>query len=101
MIIARAIISIHALVKRATTSWKAINAKCEISIHALVKRATIIAPNFAGCSSNFNPRPREEGDLKLRLLDGLTYISIHALVKRATRYFFQSIHAKRFQSTPS
>ena len=78
-----------------------------ISIHALVKRAT----NFAIISDtviwHFNPRPREEGDLTLSKASrvssvfqstpswrgrhnkdvhtlGRWYISIHALVKRAT-----------------
>ena len=44
----------------------------------------ICATLFPKKCGHFNPRPREEGDL----LDGLTYerlaISIHALVKRAT-----------------
>ena len=36
---------------------------------------------------HFNPRPRKEGDLKQCLRHRLTIaISIHALVKRATRY---------------
>ena len=34
---------------------------------------------------DFNPRPREEGDDTLNIInDILPYISIHALVKRAT-----------------
>ena len=55
-------ISIHALVKRATVHpvnfccWKL------ISIHALVKRATIFLVTFLGIVCYFNPRPREEGD---------------------------------------
>ena len=55
-------ISIHALVKRATT---APNGRCTspvISIHALVKRATAV----------------------YQRIDYLASISIHALVKRAT-----------------
>ena len=57
-----ALISIHALVKRATTVP---NGRCTspvISIHALVKRAT-----------------SADG-----VLSGWKFISIHALVKRAT-----------------
>ena len=56
------LISIHALVKRATVAgnWKMSGIK--ISIHALVKRATLM---------------REHYDL-------VDFISIHALVKRAT-----------------
>ena len=38
-----------------------------ISIHALVKRATYGILLDKRHSSNFNPRPREEGDLYLRL----------------------------------
>ena len=34
-----------------------------ISIHALVKRATLHLHNIDLTSCNFNPRPREEGDL--------------------------------------
>ena len=33
-----------------------------ISIHALVKRATIGATSVISYGINFNPRPREEGD---------------------------------------
>ena len=33
-----------------------------ISIHALVKRATLGADGWVGDFFNFNPRPREEGD---------------------------------------
>ena len=55
-----------------------------ISIHALVKRATQTLPDPEQIKIDFNPRPREEGDLRFGL--GFTYtdISIHALVKRAT-----------------
>ena len=59
-----------------------------ISIHALVKRATGRYVYFERLSSDFNPRPREEGDFAP---SGLTWssnsISIHALVKRATKAF--------------
>ena len=117
-------ISIHALVKRAThaATDKALDAM--ISIHALVKRATCGYFRRKQDRNNFNPRPREEGDLTKKAGIALARISIHALVKRATYYFppnFQlaviSIHAlvKRatyvtvegkftivlFQSTPS
>ena len=55
-------ISIHALVKRATTYRPSSKSAQFISIHALVKRATnngvIIYNNYL----HFNPRPREEGD---------------------------------------
>ena len=35
-------------------------------------------------TSNFNPRPREEGDLTVYTKVSSVHISIHALVKRAT-----------------
>ena len=57
------LISIHALVKRATLLDRIIVARFSISIHALVKRAT--------CGTN-----------KSQLSH---IISIHALVKRATK----------------
>ena len=58
------IISIHALVKRATTLNIIGDILPYISIHALVKRAT--CGNFVKIrhANDFNPRPREEGDLK-------------------------------------
>ena len=56
----------------------------DISIHALVKRATGRTHWKGLVIKYFNPRPREEGDLKkLRYMITL-HISIHALVKRAT-----------------
>ena len=36
-----------------------------ISIHALVKRATIERKMIVGANRNFNPRPRKEGDSAL------------------------------------
>ena len=57
-----AVISIHALVKRATVTRLVVNSDFDISIHALVKRAT--NPVVEVTSHNT--------------------ISIHALVKRAT-----------------
>ncbi len=33
-----------------------------ISIHALVKRATLLIVFASGVARDFNPRPREEGD---------------------------------------
>ena len=55
-------ISIHALVKRATVVNNYIKVAGEISIHALVKRATIYKDNNIMLNTDFNPRPREEGD---------------------------------------
>ena len=73
------VISIHALVKRATFSGLYAHHTYQISIHALVKRATD----------------------NLKLGYGGTKISIHALVKRATFDFGYLIPDKQFQSTPS
>ncbi len=42
------------------------DAKFIISIHALVKRATVFCLFANGLSLDFNPRPREEGDRGLR-----------------------------------
>ena len=57
------VISIHALVKRATQCWAEALHLFKISIHALVKRATLATiDNFVQ-----------------------VIISIHALVKRATK----------------
>ena len=61
-----------------------------ISIHALVKRATTFRAIIAVRYSDFNPRPREEGDDWDANFPDMYDISIHALVKRAT-----------FQSSPS
>ena len=58
-------ISIHALVKRATVFTKAQYNKDNISIHALVKRATTVGSRWRLMFVDFNPRPREEGDCVL------------------------------------
>ena len=109
--------------KRATGRYNSTVDICAISIHALVKRATGYLAGALSKVSNFNPRPREEGDLteKSRSYPPSNFnprpreegdprghrrtapvrsISIHALVKRATeircvhRTFKQiSIHA--------
>ena len=62
-IIAFLCISIHALVKRATIFTQVRYNIDNISIHALVKRATSASAGTAWKIMNFNPRPREEGDL--------------------------------------
>ena len=73
-------ISIHALVKRATTNTGDYSAASVISIHALVKRAT------RSC----------------RLGGEYRDISIHALVKRATYLNHHNrLPLAEFQSTPS
>ena len=58
-------ISIHALVKRATTQITGKEICVCISIHALVKRATNSTLSILKAEANFNPRPREEGDLTI------------------------------------
>ena len=58
-----------------------------ISIHALVKRATQATPKYHHTYSHFNPRPREEGDIDGFQTIGKYTISIHALVKRATKNY--------------
>ena len=62
------VISIHALMKRATQGVKQQILYYGISIHALVKRATdrAIAPQVI--IRHFNPRPREEGDYYFQIL---------------------------------
>ena len=93
-------ISIHALVKRATKDSSDSSLPHAISIHALVKRATAEKSRKIGNKNDFNPRPREEGDLVTAERDVQVFISIHALVKRATYElendfcnFIISIHA--------
>ena len=56
-------ISIHALVKRATKRKLRRCTHTRISIHALVKRATAAFVVAYGGKIYFNPRPRKEGDL--------------------------------------
>ena len=87
------IISIHALVKRATC-YPTIRADARtISIHALVKRATLCKFCKTIGAVYFNPRPRKEGDRTTGVLLLLYRISIHALVKRATPlYSFSSLN---------
>ena len=71
--------------KRATHRFATAGEVAVISIHALVKRATRQDTVIRNCCSYFNPRPREEGDLlPFGAERKKRYISIHALVKRAT-----------------
>ena len=80
------VISIHALVKRATEGAKFALSTFAISIHALVKRATSFVPAEHLLVRHFNPRPREEGDPTFFIIPCRgCKISIHALVKRATQ----------------
>ena len=116
-------ISIHALVKRATykpptrqcaikfqstPSWRGRQHKAvaafddlKISIHALVKRATTVHFSRYNYVLDFNPRPREEGDIVGNVVTDGVDISIHALVKRATDGGLSNVTISVFQSTPS
>ena len=70
--------------KRATRKGKTLVGLFRISIHALVKRATTKFIIKLYTILNFNPRPREEGDGDPLVTAFYDIISIHALVKRAT-----------------
>ena len=48
--------------KRATDKNYNIDIGAKISIHALMKRATTILLIITQCQIDFNPRPHEEGD---------------------------------------
>ena len=83
--ISKLVISIHALMKRATALKQLADYKQGISIHALMKRATKSLFNGHCKRYYFNPRPHEEGDRSFyKCLIFLSTISIHALMKRAT-----------------
>ena len=98
----RNVISIHALVKRATAYTDFLTRNLGISIHALVKRATIAVLVKNVAYFDFNPRPREEGDRFIVYIIPCLCISIHALVKRATGGVdISNISHIVFQSTPS
>ena len=68
-----------------------------------MKRATFSALSTDGAELNFNPHPREEGDVAAATMAvGAFAISIHALVKRATFVNkLRCIVKITFQSTPS
>ena len=66
------------------TQFTSVYTRQLISIHALVKRATPSALLAGYQSNDFNPRPREEGDVLAKNAQSIKEISIHALVKRAT-----------------
>ncbi len=56
--------------KRATDLLAVVSFNELISIHALVKRATASNASASSLSSDFNPRPREEGDAVTKDNDG-------------------------------
>ena len=59
------LVSIHALVKRATGYTKGTDEENNVSIHALVKRATFKKAFSTVIVKGFNPRPRKEGDVSV------------------------------------
>ena len=96
------IISIHALVKRATLTRLLGNAMRSYFNPRPREEGDKSASTSCLTASNFNPRPREEGDrrpLQTRLSSH--GISIHALVKRATFAPDTQNNVYAFQSTPS
>ena len=96
------LISIHALVKRATFEASTGRQPTLISIHALVKRATLLNTTTAQRAGDFNPRPREEGDVIVSLHKRhVIYFNPRPREEGdKTRQLFYIYQAK-FQSTPS
>ena len=92
--------------KRATKQYPKPPKGDFISIHALMKRATSFHCLYYNVPLYFNPRPHEEGDLKIGVKSNKIVISIHALMKRATQgvkqqilYYGISIHALMKRAT--
>ena len=88
--------------KRATNITQIDYISMIISIHALVKRATMRFISADKNSFYFNPRPREEGDgFSVDVFIVHIRISIHALVKRATtQRIQQSTQVLNFNPRP-
>ena len=81
-------ISIHALVKRATTN-SVFNCDINsISIHALVKRATSFHCLYYTAPLYFNPRPREEGD-QTQILQSVSAWYFNPRPREEGDYYFQ------------
>ena len=77
-------ISIHALVKRATSFHCLYNTPF-LYFNPRPREEGDYMPNIPfSPATHFNPRPREEGDTKSLGVLPQKWISIHALVKRAT-----------------
>ena len=96
-------ISIHALVKRATSTVQKALGHENISIHALVKRATWRRSLKLYGQMNFNPRPREEGDT-LQSSRQSVIINFNPRPREegdSTFGDFDAVYAIKFQSTPS
>ena len=70
-----------------------------ISIHALLKRATFLTHKITPSVEDFNSRSPEESDLIENVLSDKESISIHALLKRATHIMpHLNIYASHFNS---
>ncbi len=79
-------VSIHALLRRATGRTPVSKMSDNVSIHALLRRATTYSCSGAMRSQCFNPRPPAEGDATSAVEPAVdTTVSIHALLRRATR----------------
>ena len=72
----------------------------DISIHAPARGATIICGNACMSATNFNPRPREGGDVETVKTSPATSISIHAPARGATSFGTGLKRSGLFQSTP-
>ena len=97
------VISIHALVKRATSDTRPVGTGRGHFNPRPRKEGDRSRKKLLSRESNFNPRPRKEGDIGGGTIPPpLIIISIHALVKRATIYDkLTEMRAIEFQSTPS
>ena len=78
------VISIHALVKRATNDTRRNQHSRKDFNPRPREEGDYTANSLARYEYDFNPRPREEGDPAESYSIGYEEISIHALVKRAT-----------------
>ena len=110
------IVSIHALLRRATQRYFLSPKACAgfnprppaegdglrsaphsrpsaVSIHALLRRATVVSIIGRVLLPRFNPRPPAEGDFQGRVrCNCLRPVSIHALLRRATIRWCDLVH---------
>ena len=95
-------ISIHALAKRATTHLNHLVNYDNISIHALAKRATSRSNSVSNNCSDFNPRPRKEGD-EYSAVIGFALAIFQSTPSQRGRLMIISHFCVlvKFQSTPS
>ena len=76
--------------------------KLPISIHALVKRATSLEVYTAFVFSDFNPRPREEGDRLFRRTSlAERYFNPRPREEGDAEILYREAKEILFQSTPS